>query len=202
MRNFFDREMTELEISVIKLCNIVVDSMVNLETVFIGKKQENVDFAKDLFNEAKMLSNSIESRCVKLLIHQQPVASDLRQIKSAMTVIVDLVRVPDQCMHIADLNLELGKYATPKRMLEMAKKMVEKSVDGYIRKDTLAAETVIKGDDEVDEIFVTIKHDLVNVLKSTLGKDDWVLDCLLAAKYLERIADHAVNIANFTYGIA
>lgn len=195
MRTFFDNEMNELNISLVRMSAAVTDSMDNLCRVMDGKTEEGLTAAAELYSEAKMYAAAVEARCVKLLIHQQPVASDLRIIKAALRLIVDMCRITEQAAHAAELNVDFGGYDRPRVMARTVRAQVRSAVESYLHKDASAAKSVAAGDDAVDEIFQKIRRELVEILRANGNNDAWVLDCLLVSKYLERIADHAVNIA-------
>lgn len=195
MRKFFDEAMKELEISLIKLCNCSTDSISNLKEQLTGTESCYTK-AKELFQEAETLAAHLEGRCVRLLIHQQPVASDLRKIKSTMSVMYDLVRIAEMSSHTVRMGIK-ARDELPEiiEMLEKAEIMVLQATECYLKRNVSLAKEVIAEDDSVDEMFIEVRHELIQLLKKTDDSDDWVLDSLLLAKYLERIADHAVNIA-------
>ncbi len=144
----------------------------------------------------------IESLCLKLLLQQQPVASDLREISSALKMISDMERIGDQASDIAEITVylightercenDIGKMA-----LE-ATKMVIDSIDSFVRRDLGLARYVIAYDDVVDDWFIRIKTELIELLGKDSIQSEYYLDIFMVAKYLERIADHATNIAEW-----
>lgn len=142
---------------------------------------------------------TIESLCVKLLLSQQPVARDLRQVTSALKMIADMNRIGEEVEDIAAmLPFVLGKASTVTTLLqEMAywcTKMITTSVTSFVKLDSSMAEGVLKLDDEVDAFFDKIKYTLIGEISD--GRfGDAALDLFMVAKYLERIGDHAQNIA-------
>ena len=140
--------------------------------------------------------------CLKLLLQQQPVARDLRQISAALKMITDMERIGDQAEDIAEIITYLSdrSAANEQLMREMANaaiKMVTDSVDAYVKHDTIMAEKVIAADDVVDAYFDRVKHQLIKRIAADPTDGEYVLDLLMIAKYFERIADHAVNIAEW-----
>ena len=144
----------------------------------------------------------IESLCLKLLLQQQPVASDLRQISAALKMITDMERIGDQAEDIAEIVTFLGgrgaeNSALLREMARSAIKMVTESVDAYVRQNTALAEQVIAEDDVVDDYFTRVKKGLIERIAQDPTDGEFALDLLMIAKYFERIGDHAVNIAEW-----
>ena len=144
----------------------------------------------------------IEALCLKLLLRQQPVASDLRQISAALKMITDMERIGDQAEDIAEIITFLGGRGAENSNLlrEMARstiKMVTESVDAYVKHDTALADQVIAEDDTVDDYFARVKKDLIKRIAQDPDDGEFALDLLMIAKYFERIGDHATNIAEW-----
>ena len=155
-----------------------------------------------LDTEIDQKERTIESMCLKLLLQQQPVARDLRQISAALKMITDMERIGDQAEDIAEIVTFLDGHTAENDDLlrEMAKaviKMVTESVDAYVRRDTALAEKVIADDDTVDRYFDDIKHRLIGSIARDPDGGEYALDVLMIAKYFERIGDHATNIAEW-----
>ncbi len=144
----------------------------------------------------------IESLCLKLLLQQQPVATDLRVISSALKMITDLERIGDQASDIAEMSRFTagGDDKCASDLREMAKeavKMVNESIDSFVKKDLVTARSVIAYDAVVDRWFERIKTDLIASISEDNTRGEYYLDQLMVAKYLERIGDHATNIAEW-----
>ena len=144
----------------------------------------------------------IESMCMRLLLQQQPVARDLRQISSALKMISDMERIGDQASDIA----EIAKYVTSSGMqsevhiADMARaaiQMVTDSVDSFVKKDITLAHSVIEHDNIVDELFDKVKTELINAVREQAANAEALIDLLMIAKYFERIGDHAENVAEW-----
>ena len=145
---------------------------------------------------------TIETLCLKLLLQQQPVASDLRQISAAMKMITDMERIGDQAEDIAEiithLNCRVERESVQIReMAEETMQMVREAVDSYVRQDLELAHKVMKHDDIVDDYFVSIKKSLIDVITANPSDGEYALDLLMIAKYCERIGDHCTNIAEW-----
>ena len=153
-------------------------------------------------SEIDSMERDIETLCLRLLLQQQPVARDLRQISAALKMITDMERIGDQAEDISEIITFLKGRSGQEcgDINEMAKatiKMVTESVDAFVHKDTELAESVIAYDDVVDEFFEKVKSDLIGMIAKNPQDGEYALDLLMVAKYFERIGDHAVNIAEW-----
>ena len=150
------------------------------------------------------IEKAIESRCLSLILRQQPVAKDLRIVTTALKVVTDMERIGDHAADISELILRskaVHTYDFIKPIPEMAnvaKKMVHDAVASFINTDTDAARETMKMDDIVDELFNQVKSDVISYLKKSTEDADDCIDILMIAKYMERIGDHAVNICEWT----
>lgn len=153
--------------------------------------------------EIDQKERDIESLCLKLLLQQQPVARDLRQISSALKMITDMERIGDQAADIAEIVGHIANSPPPIElsnigaMAQATCEMVSGSMDAYIRQDLTLARQVIDDDDRVDALFTAVKAELIRLIASSPLRGEAALDLLMIAKYLERIGDHAVNIAEW-----
>lgn len=152
--------------------------------------------------EIDQKERDIENLCLKLILQQQPVARDLRQISAALKMITDMERIGDQAEDIAEIVTFLPRGSHEEcaqlgGMAAAARRMVTDSVDAYVRRDPDLARQVIRGDDVVDEAFLRVKERLIAMIAADPGEGEYALDLLMIAKYLERIADHATNLAEW-----
>ena len=150
--------------------------------------------------EIDQAETDIERLCLKLLLQQQPVARDLRQISAALKMITDMERIGDQASDIAEIIITEEKSEAqdiPKiiKMSEAAGKMVRDSVNAYVEKDLELSRKVIKDDDIVDELFNKVKQELIEMIRKNPAVSEQAADMLMVAKYFERIGDHATNLA-------
>ena len=144
----------------------------------------------------------MENLCLKLLLQQQPVARDLREISSALKMISDLERIGDQAADIAELTrfVRLPEGPGRQRIEEMSKaviRMVTGSVDSFVKRDLELAREVCREDDQVDELFNQVKKELIALIAADASSGELWLDMIMVAKYLERIGDHATNVAEW-----
>ena len=206
MRNRFDEQLDLLNKELIEmgaLCEEVIDLVTK---ALVSGKSNLAKKVAPLDSEIDQKERTIETMCLKLLLHQQPVARDLRQISSALKMITDMERIGDQAEDIAEIIGFLGKEnkqdykfdeTTLQRMGDSAKKMVVESVTAYVNKDLALARSVVQEDDIVDALFLNVKQELIERIALNKAEGEYILDLLMIAKYLERIGDHAVNIAQW-----
>lgn len=203
MRNKFDEQLDLLNREITKmgdLCEVAITAAV--DSLLDGGDEELVKKAIEADYEVDRKQRDIEDLCMKLLLQQQPVAKDLRQISSAMKMISDMERIGDQAADISRLAKFIGNNHT-KRLTDidsMAKatiKMVSDAVDSFVKKDLELAKAVVEYDDVVDDLFVKVKDKLVALIRDNPEEGEQCLDILMAAKYFERIGDHAENIAEW-----
>lgn len=148
------------------------------------------------------MEREIESICLKLLLQQQPVAKDLRVISAALKMITDMERIGDQAEDIAEiitfLNGRTGEECHDIRLMaEATIKMVNDSIDAYVKRDVNLAKAVEDYDDVVDKAFLRVKKTLISMIAENSADGEYAIDLLMIAKYFERIGDHAVNVAEW-----
>ena len=203
MRKTFDAELQELGAEMIDMAAAAEDV---IDAVISSLTSSNPDSAKtaiEMTRHMDQMERDIENRCLRLLLQQQPVARDLRTISAALKMVTDLQRIGDQCANIAEISLLLQKREggeTMEHIRTMSQKagiMVKRSIFAYANRDVEAARAVVDMDDEVDQLFQTIKGELVDLIVRNRQEADQTIDLIIIAKYLERIADHAVNIAQW-----
>ncbi len=204
MRSRFENELENLNLDLIRMGSVAESAIENAMEVL---STYNVELTKRVFEDnykVDAMARQIESKSMKLIMKQQPVAKDLRAISTALKMITDIERICDQAADIAEITMHLceepncDKPLTMNKMGRLAIDMVRMAVDSYVKSDTELAEKVIKLDDEQDELFNTAKHELVSSVIKDEKQIDNTVDCLMIIKYLERISDHAENIAEWT----
>ena len=202
MRNYFDQQLALLNEEMTQmgaLCEDAIALAVNAlaeDSPTLAAKVPPIAAALD------QKERDVEGICLKLLLRQQPVAGDLRQISAALKMITDMERIGDQAEDIAEIVAFLdGRQAENDALLkEMAKaviQMVTESVDAYVKCDIMLAKKVIAADDVVDEQFARVKQSLIGKIAADPADGEYALDLLMIAKYYERIGDHATNIAEW-----
>ena len=203
MRNRFDEQLEQLNVGLIKLGALCEESIAcAVKALFDEKTSEMITKVNDNEEETDHMEHDIEALCMKLLLHQQPVAKDLRCVSSALKMISDMERIGDQSQDIAEIagfvhSTELAGKVHISDMANEAISMVTMSVDSFVRKDVKLAKEAIEADDKVDARFLEVKRELIELVRSDSGDAEYFMDLLMAAKYLERIADHATNIAEW-----
>ena len=202
MRNQFDKQLFELNKEIIEMGAMCEEAISSVSKALVEGDLELAVKVKKEAPEIDQMERDIESRCMKLLLHQQPVAKDLRLISAALKMITDMERIGDQAEDIAEIVLLLNGHTMDGMVLihEMAKEtiqMVTDSVDAFVKKDVELAKKVIVKDDIVDDYFSKMKHDIISLIASDSNVGEFALDLLMISKYLERIGDHATNIAEW-----
>ena len=204
MRKKFIEELNNLNALLIEM-GAMCEEAINTTMLEI----DNEDFDGELYDKVQELEDKIdkkekeiESLCLKLIFTEQPVAKDLRFISSILKMVSDLERIGDQALDIADLfkeeiDINILKSSKINEMTALTSKMVKMSVKSFVNKDPNLAKEVISKDNEVDNIFLSIKNGVIMMISEDMDKGESLVDILMIAKYLERIADHSVNIAEW-----
>ena len=202
MRSRFDEQLMLLNKEMIEMGALCEDAIELVAKALETNNAEIYKKVRPISLEIDQKEKDIEARCMKLLLQQQPVAKDLRQISAALKMITDMERIGDQAEDIAEiigyLNGENRNNSVP--VQEMAKatiKMVTESIDAYVNKDVALAEAILKEDDIIDEYFMESKRRLIKMAAENPENGEYALDLLMVAKYFERIGDHATNIAEW-----
>ena len=203
MRNRFDLQLKQLNDDIIEMGNMIERAIEMGVYALIG---HDTDKAKQTINydmDIDHMERDIEALCMKLLLQQQPVARDLRQISSALKMITDMERIGDQASDIAELSLQLGdvsdidEISLIQKMANETMMMVVRGTEAYVTKDLDVAHNVIDNDDVVDDLFNEVKTEMMQAIREQNLDADRVVDYLMMAKYLEKVGDHAVNIAQW-----
>lgn len=204
MRNRFDEQLELLNVELIRMGALCEDAISYASRTLMKEG----DFSNEVYKtdrEIDQKERDIENLCMRILLQQQPVAKDLRQVSSALKMISDMERIGDQASDIAEICSFLQGRETESRihirdMAEATMKMVTESIDSFVKKDLNIAKEVILYDDVVDELFGKVKQELIGLLTQEERDDElgeFCIDMLMIAKYFERIGDHATNIAEW-----
>ena len=202
MRSRFDEQLNTLNTEMIEMGALCEESIALASKALTTGDVSLAERVSALSADIDQKERDIESRCMKLLLQQQPVARDLRQISAALKMITDMERIGDQAEDIAEIVTYLeGRTAEETvHIRDMAAEtisMVTDSVDAYVKNDIVLAKAVIAHDDKVDEYFDIVKCRLIKMIAETPENGEYALDLLMIAKYFERIGDHATNIAEW-----
>ena len=203
MRNRFERQLGSLNSELIEMGKLIEEA---IEMAIHALIKQDVELAKKVIafdEEINHQESKIETLCLKLLLQQQPVASDLRLISSALKMITDMERIGDQAADIAEMTIDLAGMPYIKNLehiQQMAKEttfMVVKSIEAFVEKDLDLAKSVIEMDDNVDKLFSEIKKEVISIINQKPEVGEQATDLLMIGKYFERIGDHATNIAEW-----
>ena len=205
IRKHYDEALAELNQALTEMGQAVTDAVENaMEALATTDAEAAAQIIKD-DNQVNEMEHDIEHRCMLLLLRQQPVAGDLRRVSATLKVITDLERIGDHAADIAEIVPHLGRMNQSSepalneavQMGRNAHQMILNALDAFVRQDEAAAREVIASDDVVDDAFDAIKRMLGQKLAHDPDEVDSVMDLLIVIKYLERIADHSVNLAEW-----
>lgn len=202
MRERFESQLMQLNTELIAmgaLCEDAIDCAVKYLLKNDKKMKNN---AADIEKQIDRKERDIETICLRILLQQQPVATDLRTVSSALKMISDMERIGDQAYDISEIGEYVVNAGIPNEvhiadMADTATNMVTMSVESFVRKDINLAQSAIALDDKVDELFLTVKSELTEAVRQGENNGEMLIDLLMIAKYFERIGDHAVNIAEW-----
>ena len=202
MRNRFDEQLNNLNNELITMGALCEDAISSAVKLLVDNNLKMKETVYETDKQIDQIERDIETLCMKLLMQQQPVASDLRTISSALKMISDMERIGDQASDIA----EIAEYAngcgmqSETHIADMARatiQMVTDSIDSFVKKDVALAHTVIEHDNIVDDLFDKVKGELITAIENKAANAEALIDLLMIAKYFERIGDHAENIAEW-----
>ena len=202
-RTNFKKQLEQLNDQMITMGSMIENAIETAITALVSQDTERAEEAIACDVEIDSQERNIEQLCYKLLLTQQPVATDLRVVSATMKMITDMERIGDHAADISELTLLMsGKpYFRDIRDIEqMAKEttvMVTNSVDAYVNRDLQLAQEVIRRDDVVDDLFNKAKSEIISEIRSGHDDGEQTTDLLMVAKYFERIGDHATNIAEW-----
>lgn len=200
----FEHELEQLNEEVRQMSQYVEEAV---EKVMIAFSAQDVTLAEEIIHGDRKINDiekTIESRCLSLILRQQPVARDLRIVTTALKVVTDLERIGDHAADISELIIRNGstklyEIAEPiPKLAKAAKQMVQGAVEAFLTNDMKQAEETVRMDDLVDGLFQEGKETIIILLKQSEVQADLCIDILMIAKYLERIGDHAVNLCEWT----
>ena len=203
MRNRFDRQLVQLNNELIEMGGMIEKAISDTVKALVNQDIELASNVIEYDEEIDHQEREIEQLCLKLLLQQQPVAKDLRLISAALKMITDMGRIGDHATDISEITIELSKESYIKKLdhiQQMAKEtmvMLVQSVEAFVNKDMDKARTVIVHDDVVDDLFNKVKAELIAMIHEDVNAGEQASDLLMAAKYFERIGDHATNISEW-----
>jgi phosphate transport system protein len=203
MRGRFIEQLEELNTSLVNMGATVEQAIADATSALV--KQDSA-LSRRIINSDDTIDSmekEIESLCLRIILQQQPVAGDLRLVSAVIKIITDLERIGDHAADISEIALlrtgdnYVKKLDNIPKMAEATRKMVNESIDAYVKKDLELARKVISSDDIVDSLFVKAKNDLIELINKNATNGDQAIDLVMIAKYFERIGDHATNVAEW-----
>lgn len=201
----FEAELNKMKDELVAMCRLTADMIANATTALVNFDRELGRSIGESDKKVDEYEMDIEKRCMRILIRRQPVARDFRVVSTALKMITDIERFGDQASDIGDLvytmpgDTYIKKLTHLSAMGELAVRMVRESVNSFIRNDEQLADEVIALDDAMDDMFIAVKDDLIELIRQDGEKNgDQAITLMMVAKYLERIGDHAVNVAEWT----
>ena len=202
MRNKFDEQLEKLHVGLIQMGAACEDAISAAAEALLKGDAALADVAEEAEKDTDQREREVENLCLKLLLQQQPVARDLREISAALKMISDLERIGDQAADIAELTryIHLTDGLSRLHIGDMARAviaMVTDSVHSFVKGDLALARAVRAADDQVDALFEQVKRELIDLIAADAVAGEVGLDILMVAKYLERIGDHATNVAEW-----
>ncbi|MBO5032061.1 MAG: phosphate signaling complex protein PhoU [Lachnospiraceae bacterium] len=203
MRVKFEKQLTDLNDELIHMGSMIEQAIEMSISALVRQDEDKARKTIMFSDEIEHMEKEIENRCFRILLSQQPVAGDLRRVSSALKMVTDMKRIGDFAGDISEISLNLlGQEYIKKldHLTKMAKEttvMVINSIEAFVQEDVVLAGEVIKSDDIVDELFLTVKDELINLILKNPENGSQATDMLMIAKYFERIGDHAENIAKW-----
>lgn len=202
MRNEFENELNDLNLQMVRLGSACESAIAEALQALKDRRPENLDRVYETEKVIDDLSKDIEGKCLRLVLKQQPVAGDLRVVTADSYMIVDLERIGDYAVDIAEVSkygdiMEAFTETGTDRLFRTAADMVSRAVDAYVKRDENLAKMLILSDDKADAVFNGVKKKLIQALASGDDHGEKYLDTFLTARSLERIADHATNIGEW-----
>ena len=202
MRSRFDEQLAELNKDLLEM-GALCEEVISMSAKALLTRDN--DLAKNVIamdQDIDRMEREIESLCLRILLRQQPVAKDLRQISAALKMITDMERIGDQAADIAEMISFLAAHSTSdhryiEEMANATTRMVTDSVDAFVRRDLDDVERVIAEDDIVDDLFIKVRKTLIELIANHPEEGEYAVDLLMIAKYFERIGDHAENLAEW-----
>ena len=202
MRTHFLHQLQTLDRELLEMGALIERAIERACTALMQRDEAAAREALAVERRINAAERQIETLCLRLLLEQQPVAKDLRAISAALKMITDFERIGDQAADICGIVLEMQQPYCKRlehlpQMADTAREMVKRSVDAFVARDVQLAREVIAMDEEVDALFLSIKEELIELLRQSPESGEQALDLLMIAKYFERIGDHAQNIGEW-----
>jgi phosphate transport system protein len=202
-RTQFEKELEELKLSLIKMGDLVIKNIHSALKAFLDM---NTELASEIIKndrEVNEFEYKIEKECMRIILREQPVAKDLRLITSVLKMITDLERIGDHAVDISKLTVFMEKTNKPfsakqvNKMVDVSEEMITMALESFVNQDQNIALEVINKDDIVDDYFTEVRNLVAEAIRNSNIDADYALYLMMVTKYLERIGDHAVNLAEW-----
>jgi len=202
-RTKFDSELDNLKLNLIKMSDLVIKNIHDALHSFLDR---NTELAEQIIKDDKLVNDfeyAIEKECMRIILREQPVAKDLRLITAVLKMITDLERIGDHAADISKLTVFMEKTNKPfhvkqtRLMVDVCEDMIRLALDSFVNTDMKMAQEVIDKDDIVDDYFEEIKNVVAEAIRESKIEADYAIYLMMVAKYIERIGDHAVNLAEW-----
>lgn len=204
IRKIFEEELADLKVQLVEMCRLTERMISDAIVALVNRDRELGKSVSLMDKRVDEYELAIEKKCMRILLKQQPVAKDFREVSTALKMITDIERFGDQAADIGDLVYTMPGDTYVKKlwhitsMGHLAERMVRESVNSFINNDESLADAVILLDEQMDDMFLTVKADLIELIRLDSQNGDQAIELMMVAKYLERIGDHAVNVAEWT----
>ncbi|MDB8821238.1 MULTISPECIES: phosphate signaling complex protein PhoU [Peptostreptococcus] len=201
--NIFDKKLKKLDEDLTRMGDLCEIAIAEATKALIEGNTDQARAVIEADEEIDQMEKDIERICLRLLLQQQPVAKDLRKISSALKMITDMERIGDQTSNIAEIVLTFKNEDTVDikgigTMAEATSRMVRHSIKAYVDNDLEMARYVMEEDDKIDKFFEKVRSNVADYIQNNnVENAEWIFDIIMVAKYLERIGDHATNIAEW-----
>ena len=204
IRKNFEEELSSLKTQLVEMCRLTEQMIADAITALVTRDRELGKSIGQMDKRVDEYEMDIEKKCMRIMLRQQPVAKDFRSVSTALKMITDIERFGDQASDIGELVYSMPGETYIKELTHipamgnLAVKMVRDSVSSFINNDLELANEVIKADDKMDELFDEVKQELIAYIKKDGNNGEQAITLMMIGKYLERIGDHAVNVAEWT----
>lgn len=201
--NIFDKKLKKLDEDLTRMGELCEIAIAEATKALIEGNTDQARAVIEADEEIDQMEKDIERLCLRLLLQQQPVAKDLRKISSVLKMITDMERIGDQTSNIAEIVLTFKNEDTVDikgigTMAEATSRMVRHSIKAYVDNDLEMARYVMEEDDKIDKFFEKVRSNVADYIQNNnVENAEWIFDIIMVAKYLERIGDHATNIAEW-----
>ncbi len=204
IRKNFEEELSSLKTQLVEMCRLTEQMIADAITALVTRDRELGKSIGQMDKRVDEYEMDIEKKCMRIMLRQQPVAKDFRSVSTALKMITDIERFGDQASDIGELVYSMPGETYIKELTHipamgnLAVKMVRDSVSSFINNDLELANEVVKADDKMDELFDEVKQELIAYIKKDGNNGEQAITLMMIGKYLERIGDHAVNVAEWT----